>query len=149
MTAGEEDCRRRIPCSRSARTSRRHSWIELSERRRRERAQDEKVSLHGTDLRRSFARGRIAARHRRFHDAKSQSRGTDRQVVVQLVPDEDIAQRLHARIREQSPAVRAKAVRRIGVARARSKADQRRVQESYADAATEWRVDSLPAPNVS
>src|SRR3712207_9593753 len=55
--------------------------------------QDEPVAADLADLRRDLPPGRVGPRHRHLADVEPQPRRADRQVVVQLVPREDGAER--------------------------------------------------------
>src|ERR1041385_8057748 len=124
------------------------SWVVATQRRQNERAQDEKIACHGADLSGRLSRVGIPARHRSLDHTAVKSRGANRKIVMKLVAGEDVSQRLDARIGEETPAIRAKAVRRIGVVFARGEADKRRMDELNGEGAAQWRVDSFSTENV-
>jgi len=93
--------------------------------------------LDAADFGGDFSGAGITAADRGFADAEAEPGGPDGQVIVEFVAGEDLPERLHARVQQETAAVTSEAVGGVGVMESGGEADEGRVQEFDAQQAGE------------
>lgn len=93
--------------------------------------------------------GGVGSSNWELRDTESKACCADSQIVVKLIADKYIPERLNSGITQQSTTVRSESVRRIRVALPRGKTYERRMQQMHAPVAYWRRIDRLPAGDIA